>query len=201
MPTFTLSGKLLTTSNKALPGFKVSAWDKDKRISDHLGVAFTDRKGQFVITFDEPRFFDDVKDSLPDVFFLIYQGDRVIHTTEGNPIKNAKEVKDLVIQIDLPQDVQPQPMAFLIKGKVVQRQTQRTIPGLKVEAWDRDREISDQLGTSVSDHTGTFSISYDEALFKDAESDDLPDVFFRVFHGEEMVHSTEGKPLKNRPVI
>ena len=199
MPTYTISGRLLNNHKQPLSGFKITAWDKDKKISDYLGTAYTGLDGAFSIAYDENRFYDDKQDNLPDIFFLVYQGDRVIHTTESHPLKNVRKSDNLEIIIDSGESVTPPEtkVIYLVEGKVIVKQTAMAVPGIKVEAWDKDKKVCDQLGVSITDQKGGFYIKYDESRFKDDPKDGLPDLFFRIFSGDEMIHSTEGKPLKN----
>lgn len=57
---------------------------------------------------------------------------------------------------------------FTITGHIIDRQTDRGIPGLRIEAWDKD-------------------------LFFDRK----PDIFFKVYKGNTLVKSTEGSVLWN----
>ncbi|MDO7174039.1 neuraminidase-like domain-containing protein [Mariniflexile sp. AS56] len=200
MSTYKITGQLLTTKKLPLPGLKVSVWAKDKKVSDHLGVAYSDAKGQFNISFEDAKFFDGIEDNLPDVFFLVYQGDRVIHSTEGKPIKNGKDLKNVVLVIDTEENTtnnEPANAIYSLQGIVEQKENKKSIPNIKVEAWDKDKKVSDQLGLTITDDKGSFYIQYDSSRFKDDPTDHLPDVFFRIYEGEDMIHSTEGKPLKN----
>ena len=199
MPTYTISGRLLNNQKQPLSGFKITAWDKDKEISDYLGTAYTGLDGAFSIAYDENRFYDAIQDKLPDVFFLVYQGDRVIHTTESHPLKNVRSLDNVEIITDAGEAVNPSEaeVTYSVGGKVIVKQTAMAVPGVKVEAWDKDKKICDQLGVAITDQNGGFYIQYDESRFKDNSKDDLPDLFFRIYSGDEMIHSTEGKPLKN----
>ncbi len=196
----TISGQLLNSNQLSISGLKVSIWDKDKKVSDHLGSTYSDAKGQFHINFDTSKFFDGKEDNLPDIFFLVYQGDKVIHSTEGKPIKNAKDLKSVVLVIATEENTpnnEPTTAIYSLQGSVVQKKNKTPIPNIKVEAWDKDKKVCDQLGLAITDEKGAFYIQYDDSRFKDDPTDHLPDVFFRLYEGEDMIHSTEGKPLKN----
>ncbi|UII31481.1 hypothetical protein LVD17_24620 [Fulvivirga ulvae] len=198
-PTFTISGQVLNSKKEPIFGLRISAWDKDHEVSDYLATAYTDQQGQFAMEYDESRFYDDYKDSLPDVFFLVYQGDTVIHTTENKPIKNAEDLDGITIILDEDHVVDDPdiPKTYSVQGIVTLKETQAVVPDIKVEAWDKDHKICDQLGVSITDKSGSFYIQYPESKFKDDPKDDLPDVFFRLYAGDEMIHTTEGSPLKN----
>lgn len=197
MPTYTIIGQLSSTRKQALSKLKISAWDKDKNVSDHLGTAYTDTQGMFSMSFDDDRFFDGAEDNLPDIFFLVYHGDRVIHSTENTPIKNAKELTKVAITLDEEATGNPKEEAlYTLSGNVLNQNNKLPVQDLKVEAWDKDKKISDQLGLALTDKAGGFEIAYEPSRFRDNPNDHWPNVFFRIYRGEDMIHSTERTPLK-----
>ncbi len=198
MPKLTILGSIQNTTREVISGLRVTAWDKDKKVSDYIGSGYSDAKGRFQINIEDNRFADGPEDYLPDVFFLIYNGDKLIHSTENSPIKNPKDLRKLVLEIttsDL-SNIEATP-SYYVHGTIIDRKTKTPITNLKIEAWDKDKSLSDHLGTTVSDQNGSFHIDYDSSKFKDDHTDYLPDVFFRIYEGLEMIYSTEAKPLKN----
>lgn len=83
--------------------------------------------------------------------------------------------------------------SFRITGRVIDRETEQGLAGLQVEAWDKDVRHSDLLGSAQTDERGRFEIEFDASHFQDHPSDQTPDVFFKVFRGEMLVTSTEGR--------
>ena len=86
---------------------------------------------------------------------------------------------------------------FNIKGRVIDHKTQRGIPGLRVEAWDKDLIFNDLVGSATTDEQGAFQITYDASYFKELFADRKPDLFFKVFYRDQLVHSTEDSILWN----
>jgi hypothetical protein len=86
---------------------------------------------------------------------------------------------------------------FHITGLVVDPRTRRRIQGVRVEAWDKDLLIDDHIGSAVTDAEGNFRIRFDEGFFRELFTDRRPDVFFKVFCGDELIVSTENAVLWN----
>jgi hypothetical protein len=81
--------------------------------------------------------------------------------------------------------------AFQIVGRVIDRATRRGQAGLRLEVLDRDPGRDDLLGTVVTDRRGVFRIEFSESSFRDGSSDRRPDVYFKVYRGDQLVRSTE----------
>jgi Dyp-type peroxidase family len=86
---------------------------------------------------------------------------------------------------------------FRICGRVIDRQTRYGVVGLRVEAWDKDLICNDLVGTANTNSQGTFRIEFNESYFRDLFLDRQPDLFFKVFHEDELIKSTEDLVLWN----
>jgi hypothetical protein len=87
---------------------------------------------------------------------------------------------------------------FRILGRLVDSQSQRELDGLRVEAWDKEHLIADDLlSYAVTDRDGAFEITSDESRFRDRYPDREPDLFFKVFHQDKLIRSTEDSVLWN----
>ncbi|MGH7467350.1 MAG: hypothetical protein ACRENP_05125 [Longimicrobiales bacterium] len=86
---------------------------------------------------------------------------------------------------------------FEILGTVVEKGTDRGVPNVRVEAWDRDTRFHDMLGSVVTDGAGHFRIRFTDEYFGDFKPDLLPDVFYRVFRDEALVLSTQDRAAEN----
>lgn len=101
----TISGYIFSQKKKGIANLKVEAWDKDMLLDDLVGSAVTDDKGKFVITFTSKYFKELFLDRKPDLFFRIFQNDKLIHSTEKNVIWNMEvDNIDIEIYVDIESD-------------------------------------------------------------------------------------------------
>ena len=84
-----------------------------------------------------------------------------------------------------------------IHGRTINTQDQQGIPGLHVEAWDKDALFDDMVGSAVTDEKGEFRIEFTEAYYKECFLDRHPDLFFKVFHDGRLICSTEESVIWN----
>ena len=86
---------------------------------------------------------------------------------------------------------------YTINGQVNDKQTQKGIANLKIEAWDKDLLFDDLVGTAVTDESGHFNITFSEAHFRECFLDRRPDLFFKIYRGAQLISSTEQSVLWN----
>lgn len=87
--------------------------------------------------------------------------------------------------------------SYIIFGRVLDRKTQTGLEGLRVEAWDKDMILDDLVGAAVTGERGGFQIRFEESDFKDIFMDRQPDLYFKVFRGDDLIESTEDSVLWN----
>ncbi len=89
-------------------------------------------------------------------------------------------------------------MRYEIRGKVIDSFTGDPIGGVRVEAWDKDfLFVDDHLGSASTRSDGSFTITFDEAAFRDIFLDRWPDLYFKVWCSNELLASTEDSVLWN----
>jgi hypothetical protein len=86
---------------------------------------------------------------------------------------------------------------YKVTGNVLNRETSEGVPGLRVEAWDKDLLVNDLVGAATTNRYGVFRIQFDETYFKELFLDRRPDLFFKVFREGALIASTEDNVLWN----
>ena len=100
---YDISGQVIESgSGKGIYNLRVEVWDKDIKYNDLLGEAVTNENGGFTISFDSTYFREFARDDRPDIFFKVYQGRKLLKTTEDAPIFNAETRVNTTIRINMP---------------------------------------------------------------------------------------------------
>ena len=163
---FRVSGRVIDLwSHRGLPGLRVEAWDEDRRSDEFIGDARTDERGAFQIEFGHDRLRDLIRDGRPDLFFHVYWQDSLIASTEHG-IHWSVRYPDQVVLIpidstvlDQPPKSGPTPTGYVVRGQVRDAQG-AVIPGIRVEAFDKDLRTESRLGSATTDADGRYEIHY-----------------------------------------
>src|SRR2546423_7596111 len=86
---------------------------------------------------------------------------------------------------------------YRILGRVIDRTTRQGVAGLKVEAWDKEKIVRDRVGFTTTKEQGAFQIEFTVSFFEQLFLHREPDLFFKIFRGEELIKSTENSILWN----
>lgn len=87
-----------------------------------------------------------------------------------------------------------------VVGIVVEAESRKPLPGLRVRAFDKDWVLDDDLGDALTDVEGRFEIRFTEAQFRDF-NETAPDLYIRIFDPSgKLVHSTENAVRRNAGV-
>ncbi len=86
---------------------------------------------------------------------------------------------------------------FQVNGKVVHAISEKPVPNLKVEAWDKDIKYNDLLGQTFTDLEGNFEIEFDSTYFREHAPDAKPDLLFKVFLGKRLLSIANDKVISN----
>lgn len=84
-------------------------------------------------------------------------------------------------------------MTHVIKGEVLNEATEEGIERTRVQVFDVTQEFSDFLAETTTDNSGQFEIRFEESEFREWFSEDIPDLFFRVYLGDRLVADTRGE--------
>lgn len=136
MTTFRINGRVIDLkTNHGMAALSVEAWDKDLIFDDLLGSAITDQDGAFNITFDESD-FQDLFEQTPDLFFRIYDGTRLIKTTEDSILWNVNTGEiPIIIEVDMNTDAINKLTPDRQPIKPLQAQRLAALTGLKAETF------------------------------------------------------------------
>ncbi len=87
---FRISGQVIDrTTHHGVPYVRVEAWDKDPFINDLVGGAVTDEQGRFRVEFERSHFTEWFLDPRPDLFFKVFNRDRLLTSTEHAVMSNV----------------------------------------------------------------------------------------------------------------
>lgn len=90
---------------------------------------------------------------------------------------------------------------YRIRGRVVKGDSSsgETV-GLKVVTWDKDERFDDRLGVSKTNSESEFEIEFsDEDFQRDhLDRDWVPDIYFQLYRGNQLLGSTEEQTIPNR---
>jgi hypothetical protein len=78
---------------------------------------------------------------------------------------------------------------YLITGHLKNAE-QQSLANLRIEAWDKDMLVDDFLGETYSDSNGKFILTFSVDRYKELFFDRDPDIYFKFFSGEKLVHNT-----------
>lgn len=87
---------------------------------------------------------------------------------------------------------------FQINGRIIDRNTNKGVSKLQIEAWDKDLIFDDLVGSAITDAEGYFQIEFTQAHYQECFLDRQPDLFFKVFRQGRLLTSTEDSILWNR---
>lgn len=158
--TFQLRGQVVDhITREGIPNLHVEAWDRDPQKSDFLGRALTDARGNFIISFTDTQFGDDGMDPLPDVYFKIFVGKKVVYNSEAQPIRNwTPQQTPLVIEV--PKPPASQAKSYTVIGRVLQVNGP-PVTGVEVQALHKNLRSEISLGKERTDAKGFYTIRYE----------------------------------------
>ncbi len=106
---FCISGRVIDReTRRGVTAVRVEAWDKDLIFNDLIGSNVTTELGAFQIEFDDSYFRELFLDRQPDIFFKLFQEDKLIQSTEDAVLWNIKAADhEITIEIDAPTIEQP----------------------------------------------------------------------------------------------
>jgi Neuraminidase-like domain/Salmonella virulence plasmid 28.1kDa A protein len=163
MTSYSIRGQVIgAKSRRPLPDLRIEAWDKDLLFDDLLGSAVTDASGAFTIEFDQ-RYYREILDRRPDVYFKVFRGKQVIADTRGEVLWNLKAPGVKVVILVRDAAAPPAPAGpYHVEGQVTFEDGVGA-SGLRVEVWDHGLSAEKILATGITDAKGHYLVAYDPA--------------------------------------
>jgi hypothetical protein len=87
-------------------------------------------------------------------------------------------------------------MGYQIRGKVISKR-RKPVPGVRVEVWDTENIVDDYLSYTATSRDGSFTINLEEEMIRDLFPERYPDLYFKVWCGDELLASTEDSVVWN----
>src|SRR5581483_9729741 len=189
---YSVSGRITNRPGTPLAGITVRAYDQDPNIpANPLGSeAITDMEGRYRINFQEQDFkLGGVERGGPDVFIRAYDGEQVLG--ESKVKRSAGRRVTINLRVDSAQGDAGH-AAWRVHG-VVRDASSVALPGITVQAFDRDLRSEQALGTAQTDPKGFYQIEYSPRQFTNREKDSA-DLVIKAF-------SPAGASLAESPIL
>ncbi len=188
-----IKGSVIDKNKRPLPNLRIEAWDADLLVNDFVGEAITDSNGGFQITFTQSRFKELFFDNKPDLYFKIYYGKTLIHSTEKSLLWNvSSNVENLQIVVDVP-SVLPNKNkgSNVVLGKVTDGRS-RPLANLTVEIYDVDMREWKALANTFTNKDGKYEVrwSHDESTGQGKKTADLAVKVFSKEKNTELFKTT-----------
>ena len=95
-----LTGRILGPNGNGVADFNVEVWDKDRILKDdHLGSVYTNPDGSFSIPINKQDHKEWIFDQNPDLYFKVYKGISLVHSTEDSVMWNVNDSKHVEISL------------------------------------------------------------------------------------------------------
>src|SRR5258707_7996848 len=99
---YLILGRVISrVSQQGIPNLRVEAWDKDLIVDDLVASAVTDATGAFRMEFDSSYFRELFVDRQPDLFFRVFDGGKLIKSTEDSVLWNVGAETEITIEVDV----------------------------------------------------------------------------------------------------
>jgi hypothetical protein len=185
--TWVVNGRVTNANGEGLKDLTVSVYDKDFTFDDRLGQVQTGEGGYYTLSY-HTKDFRDLIESNPDIYLKVLdQGGKLLYSSKETIRFEAGRVE--TIDVVIPGDVVPATQSddaplrtptdvWQVDGHVTDIKG-TPLEGYLVIAMDKDTfSRDDELGTSTTDSSGYYRISYRTRDFSFIES--KPDIYLKV---------------------
>ncbi|MDR2737189.1 MAG: hypothetical protein LBB49_06445, partial [Gracilibacteraceae bacterium] len=155
----TVHGRVIgLNSGKGLGNLKVEVWDKDFNSKHFVERTITAKDGSFFLEFDQEYFTKIYRDIDPDLYFLVYEGDKLVKTTEKDVIWNIK-TNDVEIDLEVEEDKLTAAETSYTFAGTVQHTNGSPLAGLTVALYEVYAGGRELLETTETGREGFYSLS------------------------------------------
>ena len=85
----------------------------------------------------------------------------------------------------------PHVPGYIVHGAVRDAKAKRALTGVWVEVWSSKHDHEDFLGAGPVNDKGGYEVEFTADRFKNFFTDDHPDVYVKIFRGDELLYTTE----------
>lgn len=168
----TITGKVVNIINKiGVPRLKVEAWDKDFASKHIVGSTITGESGTFKIIFNQRQYTETFRDKNPDIYFKVYDGDRLLASTEREVYWNITK-PDLEIVINVYVDSEIDTAISSFSGYVYHTGGNQII-GVKVGLYKKGLGNEVLLSEVETDTNGHYFINTERSILRKNFTDEV----------------------------
>ena len=179
-----VNGQVTNTERRGLPHLTVSIYDKDLIFDDRLGQTATDANGYYKFSY-RTHDFRDLIELRPDIYLKVLDHEReTLYTSKKTVRFEAGRIETINVVIPSSAISDTQPLTpriprdtWVVNGHVTDVQG-KPLAHYVVSVYDEDWGRDDLLGTTTTDDTGFYTLSYRTEDFSVFESQ--PDLYLKV---------------------
>lgn len=166
-PNIIINGLVIDQNKLPMPNIRVEAWDKDLLVDDFVGEAITDSQGCFQISFTASHYKELFLDNNPDLYFKLYLGEKLLHSTEKSVLWSWRRSEETVMitvntkDFDAPEEPNSKSAnaSIHIRGQIVNG-SGVPLPDYGVDAFEKTIDHELCVGKTTTDAQGNYNMSF-----------------------------------------
>ncbi|WP_437793362.1 neuraminidase-like domain-containing protein [Sorangium sp. So ce693] len=181
MRKYKLSGRVVRAkTERGVENVRVEAWDSAEVTTDLIAVAVTNQTGDFEISLDQAALDRHFQGRKPLIALRVFSPGAEEYVTRYTQWKVSPTPATVRIEVDLAlTSTKRAPAQSVVRG-IVRNEQGATIANATVRAYDVRLTSETEIGSSTTDSTGHYKISYSPLL---ASGKQQPDLRVIVYNG------------------